>query len=431
MQKKSRKSVAEPSASVMYHTISSIINKAEFFSKYPPFPHNYYLIADLNGGKHLVLEKNGEVHYVSETSLVSDISQYCIESGIFDPQTPVFCQQAFKFWYYSTKAIEYPLFIADKNEKKRSFARLDFDADPNLFTEFPETFISILERCSQPEALCAFIGSLFYPQADKQQYLYCYGDGQDSKGTLLRFIHKLLGTSCQFLEAPQRGDRFFNFRLLNKRVAIMADCEDSKFFSSARFKSLTGGDPVYIEEKGKSGYTAKLETKWIVGSNDYPELTGSKSDMRRIVFVEFEGVPDCVRNTQFEKLLIEDARTIVSGCKKIYMEMCPDHGPIDCKPPSDVVSDNEDHYLNILDENFLITGRDVDKIIASDIVRCLSHHKIRGGKNIKRVKNIWFRAHPEISYQRTSTTRSYVGIRFKDSDLRRRYTNSLTLVNDD
>lgn len=432
MPKKKRTSAAEPSASVLYHNICGIINKDESFKRWPPFPNNYYLIADLNGGKHLVTEKNGEIHYISETALISDISRYCIDSGIFDPQTPMFCQQAFKFWFYSTNPIPFPKFIADRSDKSKTFARLGFDTNPKDFQGWPDSFKSILDRCSQPDALCAFIGSLFYPQADKQQYLYCYGDGQDSKGTLMRFIHSLMGSSSQFLEAPERGDRFFNFRLLHKRVAILADCDSSKFFSSARFKSLTGGDPVYIEEKGKNGYTMNLEAKWIVGSNDYPEITGAKSDIRRIIFVEFECVPDCLRIAQFENLLLRDAELIVNGCKKKYMEMCPNHIPIDCAPPNDVVSDTEDHYLNILDENFVVTGRDADNVSASEMIRCLSHHKIRGGKNIKRVKNIWFRNHPEITYKRTlAQGRTYLGIRFKDLHLKKQYTNNLTLINAD
>jgi len=432
--KKLKKSIAivdpgKPAIAEIYEKIRLIIDRDSLYSSYPEFPNRYFVINDLTDGRHIVREYKGEIRYTSETAIISDIMTYCDESGLFGPQTHSFCRQAYLYWSHRTKPIPMPEYIVDRDCEKRAFARLGFNSHPGEFAGWPASWQSILDRVSQPDALCAFIGSLFYPDADRQQYLFCFGAGQDSKGTMIRFLHNLLGSSCQFIEAPERGDRFFNFKLVGKRVGIMADCDSPKFFGSAKFKTLTGGDPIYIEQKGKDGYTMNLQTKFIVASNAYPELSGEKSDIRRVIFVEFEGVPDSLRVAHFENMLLKDAESIVKGCKAKYLSMCPHHSPIDCEVPQDVIDECERHYLNILEENFLITGKSSDEISAADVQRCLSHHRINGGRNVKKVKDVWFRAYPGIrQLQGGRQGRRYTGMRFKDFTAKRFTNNNLSLI---
>lgn len=399
-------------ASVLYDTICDIINKDKFAKGHPEFPHTFHVIEDHKGERDILKELPGNiVSYVAKTSLLSAIQHYCKHSELIGPQTPATVEHVVKMWMRITDPIKQPAYIVDKSYEGLAFARLPFDT--TTYATLTSCFENILKRCDKPNELCAFIGSLFFPEADKQQYLFMYGEGSDSKGTILRFLRQLMPAAVQSTQPPDKGGgRFWNSLLMGKRLIIMPDCEDMSFFGNGRFKSITGGDAVLIEDKGKPGFTDTLDCKFIVASNKKPDITGDISDVRRLIYVEFETVPPAEVKKDFELVLLKHAQEIISYCKMKYLELCPEHKAIPCEAPDTLIDDNETFYSSLFHDHFVKCEKSF--VPAAYVSDYLISKGIIKGVGIGRVKAVWKRKFGVVSQLKKvegSPVRVYVGMK--------------------
>jgi hypothetical protein len=382
---------------------------------WPAFPHTFHVFDDA-AGRRAVLEEvePGLVVYRDEAVVTSAILRYQADelpSVNCKPDLSYNEANAVKnYWLAYTQPLtgdKRPLALAEKSTPGLAFRRLEFDAPASAPDVMPERFAEFLTRCSQPQALCAFIGSLFYPEADRQQYLYFYGEGQDGKGTLLRMLFKLLGAAAQSLQPKGKDDRFWNMKVYGKRLVMFPDCDDFRFFASPEFKSLTGNDPIYFEEKGRMGFTDIPNCKIIAASNHKPNITSQKSDMRRLIYCEVKPVVGSpVPN--YENMLLAEAEAIVRYCKAVYEAAAPGHGPIPCEVPDDVAFEAEGDYLSIFnayfesDPNGCVTGHQVREV--------LQREGIRTNIEARRVKECWERQ-CGVTVERKKSGMLYRGMR--------------------
>jgi hypothetical protein len=208
-------------------------------------------------------------------------------------------------------------------ESKRCYHRLPFDVKPGSMPLAEELF----SRMSNAEAVAAFIWSCFEPKANRQQYVWIYGQGNDGKGTLMRWLQKIVGTAGQVQQnAPDTRNKHWALPYVNKRVIIYPDFDDYEALSRGVFKSITGEDPVFIDPKGKAGYTERLICKLFFTSNGMPGISTSRSDLRRIIFGEMSVAPR--HDPQYEEKLWLEAGAILAYCRDVYRRLCPDHGLI-------------------------------------------------------------------------------------------------------
>ncbi len=363
---------------------------------WPDFPRRFHYVSDRTGRKAILEEFADEVIGYRDRDLVADsVLQYCWNQIPWVPgATGIDWEGAVKcrnMWLGLTPPLPAPpRVLSEKNQRGLTFKRLPFDVPTDGQRMTPPKFEGLLARFSKPLAVCAFIGSLFYPEADRQQYLFLQGHGGDSKGTLMRFLHMLFGDAAQSLHIPARdGDKFWNFSLYGKRLGLFYDTDPTDWFSKAHFKSITGGDPQPFEEKGRMGFTATPTVKFIVASNFKPQVSGGRADMRRLLHVFCKSVPDADRQSNFENVLMQEAPEIIAVCKEIYLEQCPKHAAIPCEEAREIAFATEAKYLDVFHRYFVI---EPGSALRGETVReCLKLGGIVSDNEVGRLKATWER----------------------------------------
>jgi phage/plasmid-associated DNA primase len=383
--------------------------------EWPIFPRLFHVFQD-EQGRQAVLEEYepGIVGYRDESVVTAAIAQYCwgelggMLGADLSHKAAVACG---KLWLSLTPALEVkPLALAEKSTPGLAFRRLPFDAPPEFDDEGCSRFQEFLSRCSQPSAVAAFLGSLFYPNADRQQYLYFYGEGQDGKGSLLRMLYRLLGSACQSLQPKKGDDRFWNMKTYGKRLVMFPDCDDFRFFASPEFKSLTGNDPIFFEEKGRSGFTDIPMCKLIAASNHRPNVSSQKSDMRRLIYVEVAPVTEMELVPNYEDLLYAEAEAIVRTCKATFERLAPDHGTIPCELAIEVAMEAEDDALSIFDRYFVHTGDEKHAISGAQVREVLNKENVKNGVHQRQIKEAW-RRHFDLRIKHTRRGTLYYGVK--------------------
>lgn len=403
---------------LFFHVVNKMNGSPLAPPDWPPFPRRFHYVAD-HAGRKTVLEEHsdGIVTYRDRDVAADAILQYCWEQIPFVPGAGIDAEAAGKcrnMWLGMTRSLSRrPDMLLERSQTGLTFKRLAFDAPAQAPTRPPPHFESLLARLSDPMAVCAFIGSLFYPDADRQQYLYLYGDGGDGKGALMRFLHGIFGDAAVSLSPPARiGDKFWNFNIYGKRLGLFYDCEDWDWFRSSHFKSLTGGDPILFEEKGRSGFTDTPAAKFIAASNSKPNVSSQSADMRRLIYISCMSLPRDQQIPNFENLLMAEAEDIVRTCKAIYLERCPNHGALDVEHALEVAWEAESYYIDAFNTYFVEATQCT--LSGEQVTSKLKDFGIRAGKEISRTKKIWQRIFG-VEIKETKRGTVYKGMGFKCS----------------
>lgn len=222
---------------------------------------------------------------------------------------------------------QHPLPVCERSAKELTFRRLPWDYIPYEKHKAPMHFLEFCNRCSDPDTLQAFIGSIFVPTSYRQQYLYLFGHGNDGKGTLFNLLHKMLGNTFIAENVPSKDAPFWSSAFIGKRLCVFPELEDVSFPSTERFRKLTGDDLIRFEEKYKNVSYGKIFTKFIFASNDELSLTRRKADTRRALYIALESYKGETDNRYLDKLW-EEAPAIYALCLEKYRLMCPNDGPI-------------------------------------------------------------------------------------------------------
>lgn len=176
------------------------------------------------------------------------------------------------------------------------------------------TFDNFIERCgANGPALMAFIWSIF-EDVEVQQYILMRGEGEDGKGSLMRFIENLVGARAYHGTSSQ--DKHWVAKLVGKRVAFWGDVNSTAFVMSESFKSVTGGDRVTVEEKYKPSFSASLDFRAFIATNNEPELTSKKSDLRRIIYIQVAELTPKI--PYYEEKLKSEAAGILFKCREQF-----------------------------------------------------------------------------------------------------------------
>lgn len=342
--------MAKVTKDTQFKMLNCAINRGTDYDL-PKFSHRYYVVELPDGSREILREvHDGVVAHHKLDGLRSDILRYCRKevSGnmIFNKITDAVAKEAALDWFYSTDPIEPPMPVMFHDDVGLCYHRLPFAYTPNVLNPL---FDELMSRTSDPMALKCFIGSLFHEDADLQQYVWMFGDGRNGKGTLHRFLKKLMGPAYIARVPPGRDDRFWTSTLIGKRLVGLPDCKDSSFPTSGLFKMLSGGDDVPVERKGQSGYSTKLNCKFIFSSNDKPNITSQLSDTRRAIYIELTPIgvePD----GDYEDELWKEAPGIVDLCLDAYYEMVGiKHGsiPIDSEQLDNLIDENEEEWEGV------------------------------------------------------------------------------------
>jgi putative DNA primase/helicase len=140
------------------------------------------------------------------------------------------------------------------------------------------------------DILIAACNAVLLGRSDLQKAIYLVGSGGNGKGSFLRLLEKLVGgqnTHSTTLQDICEN----NFELANiykKRLIVCPD-EDKRVGGLSRFKSITGGDSIRGEKKGKDAFKFRYEGMVAIASND-PIFLGDSSYglSRRLITIPFK-----------------------------------------------------------------------------------------------------------------------------------------------
>jgi hypothetical protein len=324
-----------------------------------PFPAKYHVVRD--SGQHRLLLREGDeqvVAYSTSQELASDIIRYLRTWYSHADEyklTPEKADSVARYFIMIAEPLsEEPPPFREKSEEGLCFQRLSFDAASEWYNRDMPLFSDFLDRTSNSDALCAFIGSLFYPQADRQQYLYLHGAGGEGKGAIVRLLADIFGRSFRSEDATMAtNNRFWTAGLLGKRLVAFPDTNFASFLRTGLLKSLTGGDAVRMERKNQDPGSSKLTAKFMFVSNKTPDISGESADTRRIIYCSM--LPKKLEHDpQYQEKLWLEAPTIISFCKAAYRQVCPTHGliPVDKEQLDFLVDDNDEEFETAFETYF-------------------------------------------------------------------------------
>jgi len=143
-----------------------------------------------------------------------------------------------------------------------------------------EAFIEqTIDTENMVRTLQEFLGySLNWPSDKYEKMLLILGNTDTGKSTLLKVVEQLYDESnITKLSFPQIGmDRAFHIKDLKDSVLnIDSDMDDQSIRRKSRLKKVVSKEEVFVEPKGKSGFTMKPKANFIVTSNDAPDDAGA------------------------------------------------------------------------------------------------------------------------------------------------------------
>lgn len=340
-----------------YELLARAINR-EGPQSLPPFPAKLHIVEHVRGEPIIYEEMPGQVlHRRPEEFVAQQILNYCARTApkkyfrSYDARVSKNCAQYWK--YYSHRLTEEILPVAQLTEIGYTFHRLPWDFADGVCPTWDEMF----GRIENADSIMAFIGSFFIPHSDRQQYVWLHGGGNDGKGSINRFLHHVFNGAYRSEVVPERGDKFWTSGLINARVVVFGDCNNYNFPTKGIFKQITGDDPIKIEFKGENAFSTKLICKLIFFSNERPNISGQRSDVRRAIFSEIAPITGPIIPTKvYDRLLWDEGDAFLSKCVKKYQLLCPEHGPIPVKKDSvdRLVADNEEELEIVTLTNFQV-----------------------------------------------------------------------------
>ncbi len=187
-------------------------------------------------------------------------------------------------------------------------------------------FEAFADRCGDnARTLKQWIGSLFFPESDRSQYLWIYGEGNDGKSTFIRWLKKVFGPSFISSMATDHSSEYWIDSIVGKRVVAFPDTNTYEFVVSQVFKTCSGSDPVAARAIYGKPYQAQLDCKFLFCSNKIPNVSSAKADLRRMIFIDlkgFDGDPD----PKYEDRIAAEMNDIVSNCIGHYHRFVAEHG---------------------------------------------------------------------------------------------------------
>lgn len=181
-----------------------------------------------------------------------------------------------------------------------------------------------LDRLDYPEVFLAWIGALFDPENEGRQVMWLQGNGFDGKSKVADALREIYGAKY-VASIGQDMNQFFYSQIYGKRFSIYGDCQHARLVSTAKIQAITGADPVAVEYKGETPFTAKVYSRILVCSNINPEIDFNKTNEKSRVIRLFvkKNSKDFHGDPHWDKQLISEAPQILYKAFEAYQKLAP------------------------------------------------------------------------------------------------------------
>jgi hypothetical protein len=324
-----------------------------------PFPDEFLVISD-DAGVRSVLKKEADdvVRHVADTAVEDSLLAYChmpsVQTNIPYLLDNAFARRVVSLWKSLAPVLDQDCIepVREAGGRGLCWQRLPWPLSDGETPVWDELF----SRMENAEAVRAWIGSLLDARSARQQYVWLYGGGMNGKGSLIEFLRRVMGPSFRSECPPEYGNRFWTSGLLGSRLVVFPDCNDWKFPVSGVFKSLTGGDAVRVEEKGKPSRTETINAKFMFASQRKPGLSSEIADMRRAIYCELAAIPAgtaVLSAADYGRRLWTEGPHFLWKCKAAW-ERCAGSGVIevDLCALEELIEANEEGWDDLFKRNF-------------------------------------------------------------------------------
>lgn len=176
-----------------------------------------------------------------------------------------------------------------------------WDYEPDAECPHLESFMDdITRREADKLTMYEMVGHALHPEYVTKHSMILFGPGDNGKSLFYRFVRELLGGRRNISAVPLQkisDNRFAAETIIGKFANVAPDMDAKRVSDLGDWKTLTGGDPYFVEPKGEQGYEAVNTATMMFGCNEPPVLPerGKKVETR-LVPVElpyvFEENPD-------------------------------------------------------------------------------------------------------------------------------------------
>lgn len=217
--------------------------------------------------------------------------------------------------------------ICLKDDKDYCFTRIPWDIDKSATYEQLNHWKELLDRMTNRDAFLAFIGSILVG-SKHEQYVWIYSSGGDGKSKAMDAIKDVLKDTMWVTNAPQGKyvDKFWTSKFSNASLVLMREASSSEFLKSNIFKSLVTREEVEIEDKYEKAINGIIEARYIITSNNLPEIDPEDHGMRRLILCTLSK-PKKVTDSFREKIISEN-HIFFSVAVNKYHELYGDDGYI-------------------------------------------------------------------------------------------------------
>jgi len=198
-----------------------------------------------------------------------------VKNGLLDPRGRTLIAHSPKWFATAKLPVAYDPTATEPTKWLEVLNDL-LEGDAHRIAVIQEVFGACLDRGIQLKWFAAFVGS-----------------GDNGKSVVLTVLRLLLGSeNCSAVNLDElTTNRFALFSLFGKLANLVGDQGHFESRDEGRLKTLTGGDQVTYEQKGKDPFTAINRSKLIFACNTMPTFADkSEAVWNRLVALPFEYV---------------------------------------------------------------------------------------------------------------------------------------------
>lgn len=196
----------------------------------------------------------------------------------------------------------------DPDLRARKRIPVDYNTDADTL-EVEEWLDDITAREEDRMAIVEAIGNILLPDYRHPKITMMYGDGRNSKGTILDVIVEMLGgVESSNVAGNRLGDladnKFRTGMLKQAMVNVNGDIAERKIQHGSKLKELTGGEAQEGESKNEDAETFRNSAKlWFAGNSPPlpPETTTAWQERWLPIHLPFKFTSDPDPNDPFEK----------------------------------------------------------------------------------------------------------------------------------